>query len=170
MRSRRSPDRSGWRVATARPRDWLRPRPAAQRLRRCDLGYLREAYRRPDGKVGYRCAAEPVDDHVRKGGSSSEAEGRQCLGNGVLATIGFGQTRRDGYVEPALITAGDGLVDVVRFVPEGARTYTAADVIDHLLQDPGGRQTPVPDRGYPTRPVPWPWRPLAAHPHRGCRR
>lgn len=112
------------------------PSLAAARPRRCDLGYLREPYRRPDGKVGYRCAAEPVDDYVRKGGTEAAADGRQCLCNGLLATIGLGQTRRDGYVEPALITAGDELHDVRRFVPAGADSYTAADVIDHLLQRP----------------------------------
>ena len=43
----------------------------ASRERRCDLGYLREIYRRPDGALGYRCPAEPVEDFVRKGGVTS---------------------------------------------------------------------------------------------------
>jgi nitronate monooxygenase len=30
------------------------------RPRICDLGYLRETYRREDGSLGYRCASEPV--------------------------------------------------------------------------------------------------------------
>lgn len=38
----------------------------AARERRCDLGYLREIYRRADGTPGYRCPAEPVDDYLRK--------------------------------------------------------------------------------------------------------
>jgi NAD(P)H-dependent flavin oxidoreductase YrpB (nitropropane dioxygenase family) len=42
----------------------------ALRERRCDLGYLRELYRRSDGTIGYRCPAEPVEDYVRKGGAS----------------------------------------------------------------------------------------------------
>ena len=29
------------------------------RARVCDLGYLREAYRKDDGRLGYRCSAEP---------------------------------------------------------------------------------------------------------------
>src|SRR5690606_1292803 len=37
----------------------------ARRERVCDLGYLRTAYRRPDGRLDYRCAAEPVDTFVK---------------------------------------------------------------------------------------------------------
>ncbi|HSJ28375.1 MAG TPA: nitronate monooxygenase, partial [Acidimicrobiia bacterium] len=32
------------------------------RDRKCDLGYLRTAYRDHEGKIGWRCPAEPVDD------------------------------------------------------------------------------------------------------------
>ena len=39
----------------------------AARPRICDLGYLREAYRRDDGTIGYRCAAEPVSLFVSQG-------------------------------------------------------------------------------------------------------
>jgi len=38
------------------------------RKRICDLGYLRTAYRREDGRIGYRCPAEPVETYVAKGG------------------------------------------------------------------------------------------------------
>src|SRR5690606_13806540 len=38
----------------------------AARERVCDLGYLRNAYRREDGRIGYRCAAEPVDAFIEK--------------------------------------------------------------------------------------------------------
>lgn len=106
----------------------------AERPRHCDLGYLREPYARPDGAVGYRCPAEPVDDWVAKGGSPEQAEGRKCLCNGLVAAIDLGQTRRDGYVEPPLLTAGDDLVNLARIEgfdrPEG---YTAGDVIAHVL-------------------------------------
>jgi nitronate monooxygenase len=44
----------------------------AARERRCDLGYLREIYRRGDGAAGYRCPAEPIEDYVRKGGRVEE--------------------------------------------------------------------------------------------------
>jgi len=40
------------------------------RHRICDLGYLRHLYRRPDGTIGYRCPAEPLEHYRRKGGGA----------------------------------------------------------------------------------------------------
>jgi NAD(P)H-dependent flavin oxidoreductase YrpB (nitropropane dioxygenase family) len=105
----------------------------ATRPRICDLGYLRTAYRREDGSVGWRCASEPVKDFVAKGGAEDETVGRKCLCNALLANIGLGQTQRDGYVEPALITSGDDVAGVARFLRPGAKTYRAVDVLDYLL-------------------------------------
>ena len=107
-----------------------------QRPRRCDLGYLRVPYVSHDGTVGYRCAAEPVDDYLRKGGDIADTTGRRCLCNALVATIGLGQQRADGYVEPPLLTAGDDITGLHRFVPEGATSYSALDVLDHLLRTP----------------------------------
>ncbi len=42
------------------------------RERRCDLSYLTTLYRRPDGRVGYRCPAEPIEDYLAKGGDTSD--------------------------------------------------------------------------------------------------
>ena len=39
------------------------------RPRVCDLGYLRETYRTHEGKIGYRCSAEPLTVYVSKGES-----------------------------------------------------------------------------------------------------
>ena len=61
----------------------------AARERRCDLGYLREIYRRPDGTLGYRCPGEPVADYLKKGGTVEETRGRKCVCNGLLAAAGF---------------------------------------------------------------------------------
>jgi NAD(P)H-dependent flavin oxidoreductase YrpB (nitropropane dioxygenase family) len=104
-----------------------------ERPRRCDLGYLRQAYLRPDGLVGYRCPAEPVDDFVRKGGQAEETVGRQCLCNGLVATIGLGQARPNGYHEPPLLTTGDDITNIHRYLIQGRDGYRARDVIDHLL-------------------------------------
>lgn len=108
----------------------------AQRPRLCDLGYLRAPYMRPDGKVGYRCASEPVDDFVRKGGAVEDTAGRRCLCNALVSTIGLGQQRADGYAEAPLLTAGDDMTGLARFVPDGADSYSATDVLDHLLGSP----------------------------------
>ena len=50
-----------------------------------------------------------------------------------MANIGHGQVRAGRHVEPGLITAGDDVSTVKRFRKEGQTTYTAADVIQTLL-------------------------------------
>lgn len=108
---------------------------AFARQRICDLGYLRQVYRKPDGTVGYRCAGEPVDDYVRKGGAAEETKGRLCLCNGLMANIGLGQLRAHGPEDP-LLTAGDDIANLARFLPAGVDSYRAADVIRWLLGAP----------------------------------
>jgi nitronate monooxygenase len=103
------------------------------RERVCDLGFLRQIVRSPEGEIVYRCPAESLTEWVRKGGSPEEAAGRKCLCNGLLANIGFPQVRRDGFVEPPLLTAGDDLEYLDRFLVDGATTYSARDVIESLL-------------------------------------
>ncbi len=104
---------------------------AEPRERICDLGYLRTAYQRPDGRIGYRCPAEPVEDYVRKGGRVEDTVGRRCLCNGLMANVGHAQERGDGVVEPPLITSGDDLAAIGRFTG-GRRHYTAGEVLDYL--------------------------------------
>lgn len=99
----------------------------------CDLGYLRQCYRRMDGTVGYRCPAEPLADYVRKGGDPADHVGRKCVCNGLMAAAGYAQVRRDGAVEPALVTAGDEVTHVHCFAGPDRVGYSAADVIDTLL-------------------------------------
>jgi nitronate monooxygenase len=105
-----------------------------RRERVCDLGYLREAYRRPDGRIDYRCAAEPVDTYVKKGGVAEDTAGRKCLCNALFATIGQPQVRKSGLAEEApLITSGDALKNIRRFIGGDRSGYTAGEVIDYLL-------------------------------------
>ncbi len=103
------------------------------RHRICDLGYLRRPFRKAPGELGYRCPGEPEDHFVRKGGHCEETEGRKCICNGLMATIGLGQIQSDGTPEPALITTGDDVAGLTRFLHEGANHYSAADVVHHLL-------------------------------------
>ncbi len=105
----------------------------AERTRICDLGYLRTAYVDEDGKKGWRCPAEPIDDYVHKGGDITDTVGRKCLCNALMSNIGLGQIRRDGSIEPILVTSGDDVAEVARFLPDGASSYRAKDVVDHLL-------------------------------------
>lgn len=103
----------------------------AARERVCDLGFLRQSYRKPDGTIGYRCAAEPVDDYVRKGGNVADTIGRKCLCNGLAATAGLAQVR-DGVAEPAIVTAGNEVADLARLMAPGRLNYSAEDVVQYL--------------------------------------
>src|ERR1035441_8658250 len=109
------------------------PEVYAERPRICDLGFLREAYRTAEGGIGYRCAAEPVSLYLAKGGREEDTVGRKCVCNGLLANIGLAQVRNGKRTEPALITAGDDLVTLGRFLKPGRFDYGAKDVIEQLL-------------------------------------
>jgi len=107
------------------------------RTRICDLGYLRHPYRKPDGTLGYRCPAEPVEDYLKKGGTLADTRGRKCVCNGLGATVGIGQIRSGPDPELALMTAGDDAAHLVRYLQPGRDSYTAADVVHHLLASGG---------------------------------
>ena len=106
-----------------------------KRTRVCDLGYLRTAYRIDAETVGWRCASEPVADYVRKGGDEADTQGRKCVCNALLASIDLGQIQKSGEPELPLVTSGDDVADVARFLKPDADTYRAADVIEYLLRD-----------------------------------
>ena len=103
------------------------------RVRLCDLGYLRHAYRKEDGTLGYRCPAEPTEDFVRKGGVAKETEGRQCVCNGLVATIGLAQVRDVSNPDRPLVTAGNDVAQIANFAAPGRDSYSAADVVQRLL-------------------------------------
>ena len=103
------------------------------RRRVCDLGFLRQAYRRADGSIGYRCAAEPEAAFIAKGGKPEQTEGRKCLCNALIANVGLPQELADGSTELPLITLGDDFANVGRFCTLEKPEYTAADVIRCLL-------------------------------------
>lgn len=102
-----------------------------ERRRVCDLGYLRHVFKKEDGSLGYRCPAEPVDAYVRKGGDIADTEGRKCLCNGLLATIGLGQKRKSGDEKP-IVTVGDRVAETIQAIAGERSSYSAADVINHI--------------------------------------
>jgi len=103
------------------------------RIRICDLGYLREVYRKDDGNLGYRCSSEPVEIYVAKGGDASDTIGRKCICNSLVTNAGHPQIQKDGSVEKPLLTCGDDLAEIARFIPDGRSSYSASDVINKLL-------------------------------------
>lgn len=105
------------------------------RKRVCDLGYLREAYRKENGSVGYRCPSEPVEDYVRKGGKIEDTIGRKCLCNGLVAGIGLGQKRKDGHDELPLVTSGDDLLNLTPLIEPNTFSYSAIDVLNYILNE-----------------------------------
>ncbi len=112
---------------------------SATRQRICDLGYLRIAYRKTTGGLGYRCPAEPVDAYVAKGGTVEETEGRRCLCNALLANIGHAQVRTRWDDEQPLLTSGDDLMAMAPFL-NGRTHYGAGEVLDYLMSEVGSPQ------------------------------
>ncbi|MDX1632075.1 MAG: nitronate monooxygenase [Thermoanaerobaculia bacterium] len=104
----------------------------SSRRRRCDLGYLREVYRREEGSIGYRCPAEPVHAYVHKKGREEETVGRKCLCNALLANVGLAQRGPDSWIEPPLLTAGRDLSCLGYYLTAGERDYGARDVVKTL--------------------------------------
>jgi NAD(P)H-dependent flavin oxidoreductase YrpB (nitropropane dioxygenase family) len=103
------------------------------RPRLCDIGHLSVPFERAPGVLGYRCASEPVHMYTKKGGDLAETVGRKCLCNALLADIGLGQVRKDGYAEQPLVTMGQDLAGVAALLATHPDGWTAADAVAHLL-------------------------------------
>lgn len=104
-----------------------------QRQRKCDLGFLRQYYRRPDGKVGWRCPGEPESSYVHKGGDAADTVGRKCICNALLANVELGQVRSTGDGELPLVTCGNDASHIAQYASQDAESYTANDVITQIL-------------------------------------
>jgi NAD(P)H-dependent flavin oxidoreductase YrpB (nitropropane dioxygenase family) len=101
------------------------------RIRKCDLGYLRTAYRQEDGNIGFRCPGEPVETYVKKGGKLGDTEQKKCLCNSLFSVIGQAQTQKAGK-EPALLTAGEDL-SIIKSILKDRDNYNVSDVINFLI-------------------------------------
>ena len=108
------------------------PSVLAARPRLCDVGLLRKPFVNEKGKIAFRCSAEPEEQYLAKGGKIEDTVGRSCLCNNLIATAGFPQHRKDGYVETPLVTAGNGLEALGKFFKSYAYSYTAEDVLNYL--------------------------------------
>lgn len=105
------------------------------RPRRCDIALLQVNYLTPDGGLGYRCPAEPVDAFVAKGGRVQNTIGRVCLCNALLAAAGCPQVCAGGYVEPPIVTLGEDLAsakELLAQLPAGQTAYTIGKALGFL--------------------------------------
>jgi len=69
---------------------------------------------------------------MAKGGKSEDLLGKKCLCNALLSNIGLAQIRKNGYVENPLVTSGDGIQTIGRFL--GTRqSYKTKEAIAWLL-------------------------------------
>ena len=62
----------------------------------------------------------------------ADTVGRKCLCNGLMATIGLAQVQGADLEKP-LLTAGNEVANVARFLAKGRDSYTAAEVVQTLL-------------------------------------
>lgn len=108
----------------------------AARSRLCDLGFLRAPFLKDTGAIGYRCPAEPQHMYVRKHGDLADTIDRKCICNGLTATVGLGQTRKDGYAEAPIVTLGSDLVGPALLAEMFPTGWCANDVVDWLLSEP----------------------------------
>ncbi len=103
------------------------------RKRVCNVGYLRQLYKKDDGSIGYRCPAENPKSFAHKQGIVDEGtSGKRCLCNALFATCGLPSEYEDGYQEKAIITIGTKLENV-RDMLKKSSDFTARDVINYIL-------------------------------------
>lgn len=103
------------------------------RKRNCDLGYLRTAFRKNNGGVGFRCPGEPINTYLKKGGDIKDTEGKKCICNSLFSVIGQAQIQEGKYKEPPLITSSNQFRSLKKLIRECGRSYSAKDVINYVL-------------------------------------
>lgn len=98
----------------------------------CDIGYLCEVYWDmvfgKEGKVGWCCVVELVDQYVVKGGKVEDIVGCKCLCNVLMFDVGLLQIQKNGDVEKFLFISGDGLIEFGSW----KLGYMVVDVIEFL--------------------------------------
>lgn len=104
------------------------------RPKRCDSGYLRAAYRKEDGTIGFRCASEPDREFLKKAAMAAKSPAANACATPSPGTIGMAQANKDGYTEKAVVTTGDQVKETRRVPPPRTTHYSANLVIDYLLQ------------------------------------
>ncbi len=100
----------------------------AARERNCSRKALQFPAERADGKIVFRCAAEPVEDYLRKGGKLEDMMGVRCLCNGLFSAAGLGDPK-----ELPIFTMGDDVSFLRHLMHDEDGSYTAVEGIAYLL-------------------------------------
>ncbi len=99
-----------------------------ERVRDCSRKALQFPAELPDGKIVFRCSAEPVDDYVRRGGRVEDTIGARCLCNGLFAAVGLGNPN-----EVPIFTMGDDVSFLLYLMPSDKSVFTSKQVLKFLL-------------------------------------
>jgi NAD(P)H-dependent flavin oxidoreductase YrpB (nitropropane dioxygenase family) len=97
------------------------------RNRVCNQGALRTLFEEPDGSIGYRCPAEPIDRYLAKGGKIEETKDVCCICNGLLSTAGLGDED-----EAPIITMGDDVSFLSSLMSHSEDSYRVVDALTYL--------------------------------------
>jgi NAD(P)H-dependent flavin oxidoreductase YrpB (nitropropane dioxygenase family) len=97
------------------------------RQRMCNHHGLSVPHQLPDGKIVYRCPAEPIGDYTHKGGIELDTLGARCLCNGLIATTGHGDPG-----ESAIVTLGSDLSFLNHLTKTENSTYTVTQTMEYL--------------------------------------
>ena len=77
--------------------------------------------------------------YLKKGGLPEDTLGRKCLCNALMANVGVGQERKDGYVELPAVTLGQDLEGAAAMIAAHPDGWTPTQAITWLLSELGER-------------------------------
>ncbi|MEX2029263.1 MAG: nitronate monooxygenase [Candidatus Paceibacterota bacterium] len=100
----------------------------ATRERNCSRKALQFPAELPNGKIVFRCSAEPVEDYVRRGGKKEDTIGARCLCNGLFSAVGLGDPN-----ERPIFTLGKDVSFLSRLMTSEGDNYSAWQAIQYLL-------------------------------------
>ena len=96
-------------------------------IRVCNHGALRTLFVEPDGSIGYRCPAEPIESYVRKGGAVIDTKKKRCVCKGLLAGAGLGDPN-----DVPLITMGDDVSFLEFLMDNPDDSYGVVEALAYL--------------------------------------
>lgn len=106
----------------------------SNRVRVCNVGFLRQMFKKADGTIGYRCSAENPNAYRDKNGDVSLSGEARCLCNALLANIGLGMKYAGNQLEKPLLTVGTYLDSLRELIKKYGMDYSAFDVIAFLTK------------------------------------